>query len=158
LVLHLEYARLGPAAALSESDVADYGLEQAVARELCQPCIVKRAGAGYRLLDNLHLSVSLRGDVVTQRICARVSCERLIFRHHFRDTGIHHLRHWQPILVIDEPVQKRTKLRLDRSILRTDHRSAHHFWLESHLIDGAKETGRIVQIRAKKQYVRIDLF
>src|SRR6202030_551212 len=85
-------------------------------------------------------------------------CERLIFRHHFCDTGIHHLRHWQPILVIYKPVQKRTKLRLDRSILRTDHRSAHYFWLKSYLIDGAKETGRIVQIRAKKQYVRIDLF
>ena len=50
---------------LPKSDVADNGLERAIARELCQPCIVKRAGAGYRLRDNLHLSVSLRGDIVT---------------------------------------------------------------------------------------------
>jgi len=80
----------------------------------------------------------------------------LIFRDHLCNAGIHHRRHRQPILVIDEPVQKRAKLRLDRTVLRANHRSADHLRLKSDLINGAKETDRIVQIGAKKQNIRVD--
>src|ERR1700756_1559220 len=63
LILDLKDTSLGPAAALAELDVADDGLEQSIARKLCELCIVKRARPRYRLFDNLHLGVSLRRDI-----------------------------------------------------------------------------------------------
>jgi opacity protein-like surface antigen len=42
--------------------------------------------------------------------------------------------------------------------LRTDHRPAHDPRLQPDLIDGSKQTDRIVQVRAKKEDVRIDRF
>src|SRR5258708_19923062 len=68
LILHLKNARLRPATSLSEFDLADNGLERAIARELCQPCILHQPRSRAGLLDNLHLGVGLRGDVVTKRI------------------------------------------------------------------------------------------
>src|SRR5579863_4848748 len=144
LILNLKDASFGPAAALPELDVADDRLERSIARELCELCVIKRGGAGDRLLDDLHLGVSLRSDVITQRIGPRVLSERLIFRHHFRDAGEHHLLHRQPILVIDEPVEKRTELRFDRTVLRTD--------LAPPTILGSRPTSLMARSRATESF------
>src|SRR6266404_1193310 len=75
LILDLKDASLGPATAFSELEVAHDGLKRAISRKLCELCVVKRPGAGYRLLDDLHLGVGLRSDIVAKGICARVLSE-----------------------------------------------------------------------------------
>src|SRR6266403_621208 len=136
LVLHLEDACLGPAAALAKPHIAQNRLEGVAARELRKLLVIKRARSDYRLLDDLHLSVSLRSRVIPERICAGSFSSRLIFRNHFRDTWKHHLGHRQPVFVIDDAVQKGPQFSFDRCILRADHCPTNYLRLQPNCANG----------------------
>src|SRR6266478_4776388 len=156
LVLHLEDARLGPAAALAKLHIAQNRLEGVAACELRKLLIVERPRSGDCLFENLHLSVGLRSHVIPERICAGSFSLRLICRNHFCDTRKHHLRHGQPVLVVDDAVQKRAQRSFNRPILGANHRTADNLRLKPYCIYGLEKSCRVVEIGADEQDVRVD--
>src|SRR6266404_5382149 len=156
LVLHLQDACLGPAAALAKPDIAQNRLEGVAARELRKLLIVERPRSGDCLFEDLHLSVGLRSHVIPERICAGCFSSRLICRNHFCDTRKHHLRHGQPVLVVDDAVQKRAQRSFNGPVLRANHRTADNLRLKPDCIDCPEQSRRVVEIGAKEQNVRVD--
>src|SRR3984893_730527 len=152
-VLDLKDTRLGPTAAGSKLQVAQNRLKCVIARELRDLRIVQGAGCRDRLLDDLHLSVSLRRHIVAKRVCAFGGRARLVLRNHLADTRVHHLRDRQPVLVIDQTVQERAEFRLDRTVLRPNHRAADEFRFKPDLVDGPEKSRGIVEVRAEKQNI-----
>src|SRR5215469_4812127 len=155
LELHLEHARLRPFARGPERHVADQGLERGVADVIGEFVVVEAFRGRYRLLQDLKLRVAPGRDVVAQHIDAFRRRPHLIPLHELRRAAEIHLVDRKPEVIVDEAVEQRAELGLDRGRLQPDHATADHLWLVADLVDRAYESDRVRRIGEDGDDVRI---
>src|SRR5258706_13951919 len=153
--LNLQHPRLRPFAVLAELDVAKHGLERAGTDVVGELLVLNAFSRRDRLLQHLELRITPRRHVVAQRVDAFGRCSRLISLDQILDTGELHLRYRQPPVVIDEAVEHRTELHLERGGLQAHHTTSDHLRLEAYLVDGLHHSDRIRRIGADHHEVRI---
>src|SRR5262245_11699751 len=114
LELDLQHARLRPFTLGAERHVADHGLEGVGAEVVAELGIIQALSGLDGLLQHLQLGISPWRHVVAERIDAFRRRLGLVALDEVGHAGEIHLRHRQPEIVVDESVQQRPELGLDR--------------------------------------------
>src|SRR6266851_4291406 len=155
LELDQQHAFLGPLPLGAELHVADHGLEGGLAEVVGELLVVEALDRRNRVAEHLQVGVGPHRHVVAERIDAFGRGPRLIFLQELHRARKLHGRRRNPGLVVDDAVEQRAELGLERGRLQADHGAADHLRLEADLVDRPHHADRVERIGADDGEIRI---